>query len=629
MGKMNQILINTRKRGNIELLRARDYWFNRARLWWRAAFTASLITPILVAISYFPIPILAGFFSDWRDIIVAISALTLFFLGAYFESKSDTYRSISNSFREQYDINVLSVPPNPFIIKSSKSPEVVIDGLTYQQMLEKGAREYRDHQKYEAWYEEIFSNDHWANVICCQMDNVLYTVHSYKDALIYYRFFTCVLLLFIIIPAVLFQDVTVGILVFVSSFDILTTCLESIRGLRSEIDTLNGICKVFDNKAVPLSNADEMQLFVRELQDAIATYRESSIYIPRYIRLKNLREDSAYYKELNSIKAMMYKGKQVSRPEKPSEIVIFDESEEKTYTLENVHSVLREMLSDVTKAFTHNGINYTLDGGSLIGAVRKNENSHFVFWDDDIDITLPYAQLERAKAIIQKELGSKYDVQDYDNDPAYSPRLANFRVRDKHSITTEKDSLLFENYLYRGIFIDVYAYSPILYNRTIDSLYRRAFIHPLNLRILKTENASVRKNDIASRIASKDFGKYLRLRQIYLKRVSWYLDHARNEKYVTYTPTYIFNEKKPGPYIRSTDMKASPKTAILEHTECQVPVGYDAVLTAYYGEWRNVPFKTIEQMKADCDEHNPNAWYSDFVQAITPLKHLRNVEIDF
>lgn len=619
---MNEILMNTRKNSNIELLRARDFWFNKARRWGWAATVISMVPIVFTAISYLPIPDFIDYFDETRDILIGIAALVLFLICIPIERRSNRLRSVSNEFRELYDVQVLGIPRNPFLLPEKLSEKE-------EQMLEEGARRYRDHQKYEAWYEEVFSDNHHANVICCQMDNAIYTYYVYRDAVRFYWGCTFALLLLVILPALIFQSIEALILILVSSFAILTECLQSIREIHGQLDTLSDMHDIAKTEEIDLDDDEACTLFIRETQDAIAGYRDASVFVPRFIRLKYLQEDSPYYADLNDLKARLYKGLEVTRPETASQIVVFDETETTTCTLEDVQDTLRGMLRDMVAAFNAEGIGYTLDGGTLIGAMRANENGHFVFWDDDVDVVLPVDRLEDAKRAIMERYGDKYAVQDYGNDPAYSPRLSNFRIRHKGSVTSEKDSLLYENYRERGIFIDVYAYSPILVCRWIDAAFRRMLLHPLNRRILRAENRAVRNASAAERPASPGFQRFLRLKEKYLKRIDWYLAHAKNDDFVAYVPTYVFDLKNAGPYIAKGQMEPAQDEVTFEGIECTIPADHDAVLRAYYGDWSKVPFRTIEQMKAVAAEKgDADGWYSEFVQAITPLKHLRNVELD-
>lgn len=52
-------------------------------------------------------------------------------------------------------------------------------------------------------------------------------------------------------------------------------------------------------------------------------------------------------------------------------------------TLRKVQLVLLDMLKDIDKVCKKHGIQYFLDSGTLIGAIR---HKGFIPWDDDLDI---------------------------------------------------------------------------------------------------------------------------------------------------------------------------------------------------------------------------------------------------
>ena len=73
--------------------------------------------------------------------------------------------------------------------------------------------------------------------------------------------------------------------------------------------------------------------------------------------------------------------------------------------LRAVQQVELEMLVEIDRICRKNKIPYTLDSGTLLGAVR---NKGFIPWDDDIDIIMPRKDYEKTKELFQNYLSWKF-----------------------------------------------------------------------------------------------------------------------------------------------------------------------------------------------------------------------------
>ncbi|MDO4189723.1 MAG: hypothetical protein Q4D29_12130 [Lachnospiraceae bacterium] len=133
--------------------------------------------------------------------------------------------------------------------------------------------------------------------------------------------------------------------------------------------------------------------------------------------------------------------------------------------------------------------------------------------------------------------------------------------------------------------------------------------------------------------------KYLKKFEVvkhkYLRRIEWYKVHAKDERKYAYEPSYIENLKKPGPYIKKEHLYAAVdedrRFTLFEGMEYEIPVDYDKVLSAFYGDnWENSPYKYIDEVLANVDESTPGKKayvYSGDEFDSTKYKHVKNVYI--
>lgn len=75
------------------------------------------------------------------------------------------------------------------------------------------------------------------------------------------------------------------------------------------------------------------------------------------------------------------------------------------YGLADMQENLLLALDKIDQICRNNQINYSLHGGTLLGAVR---NHHFIPWDDDIDVSMRREDFSRFKKLIKGDTSRQY-----------------------------------------------------------------------------------------------------------------------------------------------------------------------------------------------------------------------------
>ena len=140
--------------------------------------------------------------------------------------------------------------------------------------------------------------------------------------------------------------------------------------------------------------------------------------------------------------------------------------------LRRVQLGILDILIEVDKVCRENNIEYWLDFGTLLGAVR---HGGFIPWDDDVDIAVRYEDMDKLKSVMPKSLPSDLFYQDVETDRQYCWPFS--KVRSCKSLVLEEgESDNFEKP--HGLYVDIFpherCFSPYL-KRKLDEVYGRCF----------------------------------------------------------------------------------------------------------------------------------------------------------
>ncbi|MCH1948743.1 LicD family protein [Enterocloster sp. OA13] len=132
--------------------------------------------------------------------------------------------------------------------------------------------------------------------------------------------------------------------------------------------------------------------------------------------------------------------------------------------LKRLQGIELELLVEFDRICRKHGIIYSIDGGTLLGAVR---HGGFIPWDDDADVIMVRFEYEKFRSVVNKELNKdKFYFQDMDNTPGYRWGYGKLRRNNSSFIRLNQEHMPYE----QGIFMDIFVCDNVPDNYYIRSI---------------------------------------------------------------------------------------------------------------------------------------------------------------
>lgn len=264
-------------------------------------------------------------------------------------------------------------------------------------------------------------------------------------------------------------------------------------------------------------------------------------------------------------------------------------------SLKEQKKIMIEILSYFDNICRANNINYSLIGGSLIGAIR---HKGIIPWDDDVDVILDKDSYEKVIKILLENNG-RYKLLYHKNDSKYFPPFP--KLVDTHTIVVEPQLLdSIDNY---GVYIDIFCYN----NTSNDPRERVKHLKKIKLlnSMLSRKKLDFKNLPISQNI--KRFFKNTISKIIGYKKLN-VLVEKENNRYNKETTEYVVSnwpiygiDKE----IQNSKNIIKYKNTKFENLEVMIFENYDEILRTTFGNYMELP----PEEKRTC--HGLEAYWRD------------------
>ena len=257
-----------------------------------------------------------------------------------------------------------------------------------------------------------------------------------------------------------------------------------------------------------------------------------------------------------------------------------------TEVLRKVQLLQLKIGKEVKRICDKYNIDYILDSGTLLGAVR---HGGFIPWDDDMDIAMTRENYSRFIEAAKSDLGEEFFLQTWDTDKNYPMPFAKIRLNGTRYI----ENVFEKAQMHQGIYVDIFPYDVWPESKSKQKRIWRKRLYLQSMIMMKCHYLKF-KSDAA--------WKYF-LKAIMFTFIKFFsLFHSKKsliDKYIGMTSKYnaLKSEEL---YEQTVNFKFGywvvPKVCLhetseipFEDTKFKCPKDYDKYLSTVYGDYMTPP----------------------------------------
>jgi len=240
-----------------------------------------------------------------------------------------------------------------------------------------------------------------------------------------------------------------------------------------------------------------------------------------------------------------------------------------------------EIAKEIKRVCEENKIDYFIDGGTLLGAVRHRG---FIPWDDDMDIGMTTTNYKRFLQIAANKLDSRFFLQSSETDASCAYVFSKVRLNSTHIHERVTDGHIQND----GIFVDIFPFDEVT-RKMANSKYYMNKLHVFGK--MKMLKGGYDLNSITNNRFSRMVNVLLAKFPVRKETLDRLIDREINVKAVNDTKDFyverdgMFGGKFVFPKVWFNEFIDLP----FEDTYFKAPMEYDLFLKQAYGDYMKLP----------------------------------------
>lgn len=254
--------------------------------------------------------------------------------------------------------------------------------------------------------------------------------------------------------------------------------------------------------------------------------------------------------------------------------------------LRKVQLIQLQIAKEIKRICDKNDIDYILDSGTLLGAVR---HKGFIPWDDDMDIGMTRKNYNRFIEAAKTELGDEYFLQTWETDKNYPMPFAKIRLNGTKFV----ENVFERAEMHQGIYVDVFPYDVWPESRRKQKRLYRKRLYIQSMIMMKCHYLKFKSNAAWKYALKLIMFTFIRFLSLFRSKSSLIKRYAKiTEKFNLLESNKLYEQTVNFRFGYWVIPKSCFEDLIglqFEDEEFKCPGNYDEYLSTVYGDYMVLP----------------------------------------